>query len=139
MGVFRDSLSLDTTREGDIVNITDQLGRILSSSGLSQGILCVFNPGSTGAITTIEYESGLVKDMEEALDRVFPRGIDYEHHKRWADGNGHSHIRASFLGPSMSIPFSNGKLDLGTWQQVVFLELDAKPRNRRLIVQLHGE
>ncbi len=139
MGVFRDSLSLETTRERDIVNITGQLGEILSSSGLSQGTLCVFNPGSTGAITTIEYESGLVQDMQRALERMFPKEIDYEHHKRWADGNGHSHIRASFLGPSISIPFSNGKLDLGTWQQVVFLEMDVKPRNRRLIVQLHGE
>jgi len=99
----------------------------------------VFVPGSTGALTTIEYEPGLIHDFPAALERIVPRNIRYEHERRWHDGNGHSHVRASILGPSLTVPFTNGKLALGTWQQIVFVELDVRPRTRELVVQIVGE
>ena len=99
----------------------------------------MFVPGATGAVTTIEYEPGLLQDMPDALDRLFPRDIPYQHQLRWHDGNGHSHVRASFIGPSVTVPFKGNKLILGTWQQIVFLELDNSARRRRVIVQIVGE
>jgi secondary thiamine-phosphate synthase enzyme len=99
----------------------------------------VFIPGDTGAVTTIEYEPGLLQDLPDAMDRLFPRNIRYQHQERWHDGNGHSHVRASFLGPSLNVPFKNKKLILGTWQQIVFLELDNSARQRKVIVQMVGD
>jgi secondary thiamine-phosphate synthase enzyme len=96
-------------------------------------------PGSTGALTTIEYEPGLLHDLPTALERVAPRETSYEHDKRWHDGNGHSHVRASILGPSLTVPFEDGKLILGTWQQIIFIELDVRARTRDLVVQIIGE
>jgi secondary thiamine-phosphate synthase enzyme len=99
----------------------------------------VFNPGSTGAITTIEYEPGLVADLPAALERLFPKGMEYRHDETWHDGNGHSHVRASMMGPGLTVPIVDGRLTLGTWQQIVFVELDNKPHHRRIVVQMVGD
>ncbi|MFX0097429.1 MAG: secondary thiamine-phosphate synthase enzyme YjbQ [Candidatus Hodarchaeota archaeon] len=112
---------------------------MVSKSGLSDGIATIFVPGATGAVTTIEYEPGLLKDLPAILERISPKDMEYEHELRWHDGNGHSHCRASILGPSLTVPFVDKRLTLGTWQQVVFVELDVRPRNRKLIVQIIGE
>ncbi len=122
-----------------MVDITDHLTEILSRTGLKNGQLTTFVPGSTAALTTIEYEPGLKKDFSSALKRLIPHNIPYEHDKTWHDGNGHSHVRASIVGPSLTIPFSNGRLILGTWQQVVLVEMDIHSRSRRLFIQIIGE
>lgn len=127
------------TRSKDVTDITDKAAKAVEESGLSSGIAVLFIPGATGALTTIEHEPGLVQDLEEALERLAPRNIEYAHNERWHDGNGHSHIRASLIGPSITVPFLEGRLMLGTWQQIVFLELDNRPRRRRIIVQIIGE
>ncbi len=139
MAVKTQIFELETRHDGEIIDITKNVQQALTSSGLKNGILLVFVPGATGAITTIEYEPGLLHDFPDALDRLIPKDIAYEHHLRWQDGNGHSHVRASFLGPGLNVPFSESKLMLGTWQQIVFLELDNKGRHREIIVQLIGE
>ena len=128
-----------THREGEIIDITDKTQRVVESSRMRSGVAVLFVPGSTGAITTIEYEPGLLADLPIALERLAPKDASYEHEKRWHDGNGHSHIRASTIGPDLSVPFLDKKLALGTWQQIVFLELDVRPRDRTVIVQLIGE
>ena len=127
------------TNKGEVKDITHNVQEALQQTSLQSGLVTVFSPGSTGSVTTIEFEPGLVEDLEGALQRLAPDDIDYAHNLRWQDGNGHSHIRASLIGPSISIPFTQGKLMLGVWQQIVFLELDARPRQRRLIVQIMGE
>ncbi len=126
-------------RVGDMIDLTDRVSSLVGKSGLRSGIATVFVPGATGAVTTIEYEPGLVEDMRNALERLAPEGIDYAHDLRWHDGNGHSHIRASIIGPSLVVPFSDGRLLLGTWQQIIFLEMDNRPRQRRIVVQIMGE
>jgi len=138
MAVFRKTFGLKTD-PGAIFEISGEVADIVNESGMKSGIACVFVPGSTGAVTTIEYEDGVLHDLDDALDRLLPKDIDYKHNSRWGDGNGHSHVRASLLGPSLTIPFTNRKLELGTWQQIVFLELDNKGRSRELIVQIVGE
>lgn len=131
---------LRTRGELDIVNITGEVERIVSKTGIKNGIVNVFIPGSTGAVTTMEYEPGLLKDLPNALERIAPRNAVYEHEKTWHDGNAHSHLRASIIGPSITIPIKDGALRLGTWQQLVFVELDVRPsRRRRLVVTLLGE
>jgi secondary thiamine-phosphate synthase enzyme len=139
MPVITNEITINTKREGDIVDITNEVQRSVQNSGLTNGIATVFIPGATGAITTIEYEPGLLKDLPDALDRLFPKNITYHHELRWHDGNGHSHVRASFLKPDLTAPFSNKKLILGTWQQIVFLELDNGGRRRHIVVQMIGE
>jgi secondary thiamine-phosphate synthase enzyme len=139
MGTHREQIQIRTEAEGSIVDITSILKGALRNSGLREGLLCAFVPHSTCALFTIEYEGGLQKDMRDALQRLMPKDIEYEHHLRWRDGNGHSHIRASFLGPSLVIPFHQGELDLGTWQQPVLMELDPRGRDRQLIVQIIGD
>jgi secondary thiamine-phosphate synthase enzyme len=139
MTCISEKISFKTKREGDIVDITSHVQKAVGKSQLKDGIACVFVPGATGAITTIEYEPGLLSDLPEALDRLFPRDITYQHQLRWHDGNGHSHVRASFIGPSLSVPFSDGQLILGTWQQIIFLELDNSARRRDIIVQMVGD
>jgi secondary thiamine-phosphate synthase enzyme len=139
MTIKNEEVNINTRYEGDIVDITQQVQKAVSKSSLSDGIACVFVPGATGAVTTIEYESGLLQDLPAALDRLFPRDITYQHQLRWHDGNGHSHVRASFIGPSITVPFKEKKLILGTWQQIVFLELDNSARRRKIIVQMVGE
>ena len=138
MVVETKELQFDTRGEVEIIDITGEVNSKLRESGIENGIVTIFVPGSTGAVTTIEYESGLLHDLPNALERLFPRDINYEHEYRWHDGNGHSHVRASFIGPSLTVPFRNKKLMLGTWQQVVFIELDNKRRSRRLILQIIG-
>jgi len=138
MSVVTEELHFDTKGEVEIVDITDKVNSKLRESSIKDGIVTIFVPGSTGAVTTIEYEPGLLQDLPAALERLFPKGIDYAHELRWHDGNGHSHIRASFLGPSLTVPFRNNKMLLGTWQQVVFVELDNKRRSRRIILQIVG-
>ncbi len=133
------NVSLRTKREGEIVDITDRIQGFVDEAELDNGVAFLFVPGSTGALTTIEYEPGLLSDFPNALERLVPRGIPYEHEKRWHDGNGHSHVRASLLGPDLSVPFQKRKLLLGTWQQIIFVELDVKPRDRTIIVQLIGD
>ncbi|MEE9151752.1 MAG: secondary thiamine-phosphate synthase enzyme YjbQ [Thermoplasmata archaeon] len=139
MAIVNEEIDFNTKHEGDIVDITGYVQKAVKKSQLKDGIACVFVPGATGAVTTIEYEPGLLQDLPDALDRLFPRDIIYQHQLRWHDGNGHSHVRASFLGPSLTVPFKEKKLILGTWQQIVFLELDNSARQRRIIVQMVGE
>lgn len=139
MVTISDSIPFVTQGEVEIRDLTRELTEIISRSGLRKGIACVFTSSSTSAITTLEYEPGLLQDLPRALERLFPKGLEYEHQKTWQDGNGHSHVRAAFLGPSLSIPFDAGQPVLGTWQQVVFVDLDNKPRQRKVLVQLVGE
>ena len=139
MTVESQELRFRTHREGEILDITDKTQRVIESSRMRSGVAVLFVPGPTGAITTIEYEPGLLADLPVALERLAPKDASYEHEKRWHDGNGHSHIRASMIGPDLSVPFRDKKLTLGTWQQIVFLELDVRPRDRTVIVQLVGE
>ncbi len=128
-----------TKGEGDIIDLSDKLNSVIRASGLKNGNVTVFVPASTAAVTTIEYEPGLLKDLPNALERIAPRGIEYEHEKAWHDGNGHSHVRASILGQSLTIPFIDGKPVLGRWQQVVLIELDIRDRERTVIFQIIGE
>ena len=139
MAVHTGYIEIKTKGENDILDITEKVAEVVSMSDILDGIACVFVSGSTGAITTLEYEPGLLKDLPDALEQMMPKDKVYEHHLRWQDGNGHSHVRAAIMGPSVSIPIISGKLALGTWQQIVFIELDARSRDRELIVQLVGE
>jgi len=139
LSVKTKELSIHTRGEGDILDVTRAVADAVVETKLRNGIVTVFVPGSTGAVTTIEYEPGLLKDFPNLLERVAPKNLVYEHEKRWHDGNGHSHVRASLIGPSLTVPFANGRLTLGTWQQIVFMELDVHSRARDLILQIIGE
>lgn len=139
MATFAETIELKTKGEVEIRNLTRDVEGIIQRSGLRSGLACIFSSSSTSAITTLEHEPGLLQDLPQALERLFPRELPYAHEERWHDGNGHSHVRAAFLGPSLSVPFQEGRPVLGTWQQVVFVELDNKPRQRRVRVQLVGE
>jgi secondary thiamine-phosphate synthase enzyme len=139
MVVSNGSFSLKTAAKDEVIDITERVAEIVSRSKVRNGIACVFVAGSTAAVTTVEHEPGLVADMRDAMDRLYPKDIDYEHHRRWGDGNGHSHIRASFVGPSFTVPIVDGNLLLGTWQQIVFMEFDNKARTREVTVQVVGE
>ncbi len=136
--IFSKYLEFETAID-DVIDITGDTAVAVQASGLHKGIAVIFVPGATGAITTLEYEPGLVHDIKTALSRMAPKNIEYAHDQKWGDGNGHSHIRASLIGPSLTVPFAGGKLLLGTWQQIVFLEMDNRPRKRRIIVQILGE
>jgi len=136
---FSDTLTLSTKGMTDIVDITPRVSSVLERSGIRDGLLTVFCRGSTGAVTTIEYESGVVNDLKKAIERVAPSNITYEHDKRWGDGNGFSHVRAALMKPSITVPVMGGRLELGTWQQLVFIDFDNRPRNREIIVQITGE
>ncbi len=139
MSVYCGEVNIETNGDVDIVDITSDVQDVISKSKIKDGIVCVFVPGSTGSVTSIEYEPGLMKDFPRALEKIAPKGIHYDHHETWHDDNGHSHVRASLMGPSTTIPIKNGKLIHGTWQQLVFVELDTGPRNRNIIVQIVGE
>lgn len=132
-------ITLTSQGENDIIDITDSIKNILVDSQLKNGIITLFVVGSTAAITTIEYEPGLTKDFPNMLERIAPKRMEYEHDKTWHDGNGHAHIRASLIGPSLTIPFINGETSLGMWQQIVFVELDIRSRKRKIVVQLIGD
>ena len=139
MTVITKTIRVKTKGEDDIIDITNQTSKVIESSEIKNGTVTIFVSGSTAALTTIEYEPGLLSDFPKMLERVAPKNIDYGHDQRWHDGNGHSHVRASLLGPSLTIPFSNRNLMLGTWQQIVLLELDTRSRERNLVLQILGE
>jgi secondary thiamine-phosphate synthase enzyme len=139
MNVVTKVVQLRSSKENDIIDVTKQTSNALRESGLNNGIINVFVAGSTAAITTIEYEPGLRHDFPKMLSRIAPKDIQYRHDETWHDGNGHSHVRASLVGPSLTVTFSNGVLILGTWQQIVMLEMDTKPRERVLTIQILGE
>ncbi|HDI47201.1 MAG TPA: YjbQ family protein [Candidatus Methanomethylia archaeon] len=138
MKVFTKTLEFNTSGEGEVIDLTERVRETVRESGVLNGTATVFVPGSTGAVTTIEYEPGLKKDIMNILERIAPRDLYYEHEKMWHDHNGHSHVRASLIGPSLTVPIVEGELILGTWQQIVFLELDGRSRRRRVIVQVMG-
>lgn len=138
MAVHTHTLERDASAEMDIFDITEDVRRAVAESGMQNGVATVFVPGSTGAVTTVEYEPGLVEDLTEFFDRVAPRDLDYGHERMWHDGNGHSHVRASLLGPSLSVPIIGGAPVLGTWQQIILIDFDNKPRRRKVIVQIVG-
>lgn len=139
MTVVSKKIKLSTKGDTDIIDITPQVISAVSESGLNNGIAVVFVSGSTGGLTTVEYEPGLVEDLQAYFEKIAPKAGKYQHNVRWHDGNGYSHVRASFLGPSVSIPFVNGKMQLGTWQQIIFIDFDNRPRSRELAVQIIGE
>lgn len=137
--VIAELLPVDTNGNGDIRDITDNVQRVLNKQGLMFGSVTIFVQGSTASVTTIEYEPGLEQDLPEAMERVAPStGHTYNHDKKWHDGNGHSHVRASIMGPSMTVPFANGKLMLGTWQQIVLCDWDNRARHRDIVLQFTG-
>lgn len=133
------SLSLSTNGFTDIIDITLKLQNILDQSGFLEGSMLVFVPGSTAGLTTIEYENGLIEDLETFFEKHIPANARYAHNERWHDGNGYAHVRAALLKPSLIIPFTNNQLTLGTWQQVTFIDFDNRPRKRELIVQITGK
>jgi secondary thiamine-phosphate synthase enzyme len=132
-------ITLQSRGNCDIIDITSQVAKNVEKSGISNGIVTLFMVGSTAGITTIEYEPNLLSDFKNMWDRVIPQSAPYEHNRTWGYGNGHSHIRASTLGPSLTIPFVNKKLTLGTWQQIVFVDFDNRPRSRKITIQILGE
>lgn len=138
MVVYTGTVVVSTT-EMDIVDITHDVSEVVAASTISNGIVCIFCPGSTGALTTLEHENGLLHDLPVALERLAPRDAGYRHEELWHDGNGHSHVRASTVGPSIVVPLVNHQMTLGTWQQLVFVECDVKQRRRELIVQIIGD
>jgi secondary thiamine-phosphate synthase enzyme len=137
--VHTDRIRLTTRGQTDVHDLTERLGTIVAGSGVQTGTLTAFTPSSTSALTTIEFEPGAVEDLKRALEGLAPASAEYQHNLRWGDGNGHSHLRAALLGPSLSIPILEARLCLGTWQQVVYLDFDVRPRQREIIVQLIGE
>ncbi|MFQ5891347.1 MAG: secondary thiamine-phosphate synthase enzyme YjbQ [Candidatus Methanofastidiosia archaeon] len=139
MKIQTKELSFKTKGEVEILNITEKVNKKLSESDVEGGIVTIFTMSSTSAITTLEYEPGLIQDLPETLERLFPKNISYGHEEMWHDGNGHSHVRAAFLKPSLVVPFKNKKMMLGTWQQIIFCELDNKRRSRRVVLQILGE
>jgi secondary thiamine-phosphate synthase enzyme len=139
MKVVSKTIQVSSKGENDIIDITEELSNVVKRSEVENGAVTIFVSGSTAAITTIEYEPGLIADFPEMLSRIVPKNIGYKHENTWHDGNGHSHVRASLLGPSLTIPVIHGNLTLGTWQQIVLVEMDIRPRNRKVILQIMGE
>jgi secondary thiamine-phosphate synthase enzyme len=137
--VNTDSISLSTHGAGDMHDITGPIRDCVMRSGLKSGTITVFTPSATSGLTTIEFEPGLKQDFPELMEKLIPSGKPYHHDNTWHDGNGFSHLRAAMIGPSISIPFVNGELTLGTWQQIVFLEFDNRGRDRKLVVQIIGD
>ncbi|MEM4497777.1 MAG: secondary thiamine-phosphate synthase enzyme YjbQ [Nitrososphaerota archaeon] len=139
MMVHQEEITFRTRGEGDVVDITSEVENVVKRSGVRNGVVHVFAVGSTAAVSTIEYEPGLKEDLMTALERVAPKNAEYKHHLRWGDYNGHSHVRAAMIGPSLEVPVRGGELVLGTWQQIVFIELDVRARSRRVVVTVMGE
>lgn len=139
MNVVREQFERSTTADTDIQDLTADVTRVVAESGISDGHVLVFTPGSTAGVTTIEFESGAVSDLKRAIDRMAPRDMHYDHDARWGDGNGYSHVRAALLGPSLTIPVVDGHPQMGTWQQVVLCDFDNRPRSRKIVVQVMGE
>jgi secondary thiamine-phosphate synthase enzyme len=137
--IFQKKISLATRGFNDIIDITPSLRSVIQESRLKNGLLAVFVPGSTAGLTTIEYEPGLIEDIPEMLEKIAPMQAHYHHDQTWHDGNGYAHLRAALIGPSLTIPFEQSQMQLGTWQQVVLIDFDNHPRQRHLHVQLQGE
>lgn len=137
--IHREEIEVETTGHRDMHEITNRVQAIVDRSGLGEGIAHIFNVGSTGIVGTIEYEPGLERDLPEMLDRLIPPSLDYGHERQWHDGNGHSHLQATLMGPEITVPVAAGRLLLGTWQQIFHLEADIKPRTRRIVVTVMGE
>jgi secondary thiamine-phosphate synthase enzyme len=136
--ISNSSLSFRTSGDTDIIDITAHISRKIAESGLTEGQALIFVPGSTAAVTTIEYESGVVLDFKEAMERFAPTGIPYRHDARWGDGNGYAHVRAALLGPSLTVPLMGSRLALGAWQQIVLVDFDNEPRDRKVLVTISG-
>lgn len=139
MPVLSTKIELSTRGRTDVHDLSARVQEAVDRSRLRNGTATVFVVGSTAGVTTVEFEPGLVKDLQELFERLAPSGAPYHHHERWHDDNGHSHVRASLLGPSLVVPFVDGKLALGTWQQIVYLDFDTRPRDREILVQVMGE
>jgi secondary thiamine-phosphate synthase enzyme len=139
MSVITKTIAISSVGENHMIDITRQTDEAIKASRLEDGIVTIFVSGSTAAVTTIEYEPGLKKDFPKILARIAPREMIYEHDNTWHDGNGHSHVRASLIGPSLTVPFKNKSLMLGTWQQIILIEMDIRPRERKIILQMIGE
>jgi secondary thiamine-phosphate synthase enzyme len=137
--VFQEQVRVETRGHRDMHDLTDAVTRVIGESGIRTGIVNVFNSGSTASVGTLEFEPGLQRDLPELLDRLMPPSKDYGHEQRWHDGNGHSHLQATVLGPSVTLPVTNGRPALGTWQQIILLECDIRPRNRTIVVTIIGE
>jgi len=132
-------ISVQTTGQTDIFDLTPQIIKEVKRSSVRDGAVTLFIPGSTAALTTIEFERGVINDLKKAIDRMAPKDLYYEHNERWGDGNGYSHVRAALIGPSLHIPITEGRMTLGTWQQIVLLDFDNRPRERRIVVQVSGD
>jgi len=137
--VYTGRVHLSTQGNTEMRDLSTEVQRVITDSGVHAGIATLFTPSSTSALTTIEFEPGALDDLRRALDEIAPPGRDYRHNLRWDDGNGHAHLRAALLGPSLSVPIVDGQLALGTWQQVLFIEFDVRPRQREIVVQVVGE
>jgi|SRR3989304_2010585 len=137
--ISTNTISINTKGFSDTIDITYEVTKIVEQSGIENGLVTIFCRGSTGTITTIEFESGVIKDLQRALEKIAPSNVPYEHDKRWGDGNGFSHVRAALMKPSLSIPLIQQKLILGTWQQIVFIDFDNRERHREIFVQIIGE
>jgi len=137
--IYSEKLPLSTKGFSEIIDITSRVDSAIGRSKIENGLVTVFCPGSTGSVTTIEYEAGVLKDLQKAIEKVAPSGIPYEHDRRWGDGNGFSHVRAALMKPSLTIPLIKGKMALGTWQQIVFIDFDNKKRERKILVHVIGE
>jgi len=137
--IYSETINLSTRGFSDIVDITDPVGSAIERSKIENGLVTVFCPGSTGSVTTIEYETGVVRDLQKTIEKIVPSDVPYEHDRRWGDGNGFSHVRAALMKPSLTFPLIKGRLSLGTWQQIVFIDFDNKKRERKLLVHVIGE
>lgn len=138
MKTLLDTITRETTENTDILDITEDVGRVVRSSEITTGIATVFTPGSTAGVTTIEFEAGAIADLKRAIERIAPADMHYDHDARWGDGNGYSHVRSALLGPSITIPIDQAEMKLGTWQQIVVCDFDNRPRTRRVLVQVVG-
>ena len=132
------TIELQTRGHADMHDLTSRVGDLVQASGVNSGVVTVFTSSSTSALTTIEYESGALDDLRRALDEIAPPDREYRHNLRWGDGNGHAHLRAALIGPSLSVPIIDGRLALGTWQQILFIDFDVRPRQRGVLVQVIG-
>jgi secondary thiamine-phosphate synthase enzyme len=139
MALVTDTVSVSTRGDSEMIDLTERVQEVVRRHGFAEGAALVFVSGSTAGLTTVEYEPGLIEDLPDAFERIAPRDRRYKHEETWHDGNGHSHVRASLLGPSLTVPFRSGRLLLGTWQQIVLLDFDNRPRRRDVVVQLTGE
>jgi secondary thiamine-phosphate synthase enzyme len=139
MNIQTKSFTVKTNGHTDIIDITNDVKKLFTESGMVEGSVLIFVPGSTAGVTTIEYEPGLLQDYPAFFEKIIPSDVNYRHNETWHDGNGHSHIRAALQGASFTVPFSGRKLLLGTWQQIILVDFDARPRDRKVVVQLTGK